>query len=172
MSGPAELRISAAILSDILGHARRELPNEACGLLAGSMASGTATAYHPARNAHASPYRYGLDADDLVRITFAIENAGDHLLAIVHSHPRSGAEPSPSDRHAARLYPGTPQLVIGLAAGDGVPPALRAWRIGPRRIEELPLRVGQSPASTSDTSPVARSTTTSRRGAPSSPPER
>jgi proteasome lid subunit RPN8/RPN11 len=171
VSAPAELRLGADVLARILAHARADLPNEACGLLAGTTATGQARAFHPARNADASPYRYALGPDDLVRITFAIERAGDDLLAIVHSHPRTGAEPSATDRRAAQLYPGTPQLIVGLA-GPGGGAVLRAWRIGSHALEELPVRLAQLPESTSSTSPVARSTITSRRGDPSSPPER
>lgn len=170
MVAAAELWLDAAIAARIVAHARAELPNEACGLLAGEVASGRARAFHPARNADASPFRFSVHPDDLVRITFAIEQAGHELVAIVHSHPRTAAEPSPSDRRAAQLYPGTLQLIVG-AAGEG-DAVLRAWRIGPDSVAELPVRVGQPLRSTSATSPVARSTRTSSRGAPSSPPER
>lgn len=170
MTTAAELRIGADLAARIVDHARAELPNEACGLLAGATASGRARAFHPARNADASPYRYRLEPEDLVRITFAIERAGDELVAIVHSHPRSAAEPSPSDRRAARLYPGTLQLIVSLATGGEA--GLRAWRIGPDGAQEVVVRVDQVSPSTTLTAPVARSTTTSSRGAPSSPPER
>ena len=53
------LAISAAIAEQMLAHARAEVPNEACGLLAGDLVSGVAGAYHPARNAEASPLQIG-----------------------------------------------------------------------------------------------------------------
>ena len=56
--------------------------------------TGGATAYHPARNAEASPLRYTVHPDDLLRITLAIDDAGEDLLAIFHSHTRSPAVPS------------------------------------------------------------------------------
>ena len=171
MSGTGEIRLGADLRAQILAHARAELPNEACGLLAGSTATGLARAFHPARNADASPYRYTLEPDDLVRITFAMERAGDELLAIVHSHPRTVAEPSLTDRRAAQLYPGTPQLIVSPSA-QGRAAVLRGGRIGPDAVEEVAVRIGQLPGSTSKTSPLARSTITSRRGDPSSPPVR
>ncbi|MDP9250765.1 MAG: M67 family metallopeptidase, partial [Chloroflexota bacterium] len=88
----------------LMAHARSELPNEACGLLAGSLASGRGNTYHPARNADASPLRYSVHPQDLVRITFAIEEAGEDLVAIFHSHTHSPAVPSATDRRAA-MYP-------------------------------------------------------------------
>lgn len=171
MSGTGELWLDADVRARILSHARAQLPNEACGLLGGSLATGTATAFHPARNAHASPYRYALDADDLVRICYAIERAGHELLAIVHSHPRTAAVPSPTDRRTAQLYPGALQLIVGFDGERGAA-TLRAWRIGPHAAAEVAVRVGQLPEAASMTSPLARSTITSRRGDPSSPPER
>ena len=142
MSDPGALRLSAELTEAIVDHARAEMPNEACGLLAGTVATGLAHAFHPARNAHPSPYRYSLDPDDLVRITFAIERAGDELLAIVHSHPRTEPEPSPTDRRAAALYPRTPQVIVGLEDDGDATPRLRAWRIGAGDDEEIAVRIG------------------------------
>ena len=89
-----------------------ELPNEACALLGG--AGGVVTSLHPARNAAASPYRFELDPADLVRVVHAIEAAGEELVAIFHSHPASGPEPSPTDLREARYD------VVQLIAGTGV----------------------------------------------------
>jgi proteasome lid subunit RPN8/RPN11 len=126
----------------LLAHARAELPNEACGILSGSLADGVATTFHPARNSEASPLRYNVHPEDLVRITFAIEDVGDDLVAIFHSHTRSPAIPSPTDRRAA-MYPDAFYLLASLA--DPVAPreqVLRAWRIRDGAVSEAPLRVG------------------------------
>ncbi len=98
------LAISAALADELLAHARTEVPNEACGILSGSAAEGRATTYHPARNAEASPYVYTVHPDDLVRIVLGIEDAGEDLVAIFHSHTHTPAEPSPTDRRQA-MYP-------------------------------------------------------------------
>ena len=93
MSG---LTLPAALAEEVMQHARADLPNEACGLLAGSVAAGLGRRFHPARNVEASPLRYNVHPEDLVRITFAIEDAGEELVAIFHSHTRSPAVPSPT----------------------------------------------------------------------------
>lgn len=125
----------------MLDHARAELPNEACGLLAGRALTGAVMRYHPARNALRSPLRFDLHPDDLVRITFAIEAAGDDLVAIFHSHVRSAAVPSASDAREARYA--VPYLIAGLGETAGqVLPQLRAWTLADGRIAELPLRIG------------------------------
>jgi len=133
--------IPIPLAEQLLEHARSELPNEACGLLAGSLADGVALAYHPARNSEASPLRYNVDPEDLVRIVFAIEEAGRDLVAIFHSHTRSPAVPSATDRRTAQ-YPGVFYLVSTLADSTAAPQrALRAWRIHGGQTFEVPLSI-------------------------------
>lgn len=136
---PRELRLPRRLAAELLAHARAELPNEACGIVAGLAESGTAVAYHPARNVHASPRRFLVDPEDHFRITFAIERAGQEAIAIFHSHPRSGPEPSPTDRRAASLHPGAIQLVASLR--DGAAGRMRAWRVRDGRAEPVPVRL-------------------------------
>ena len=139
MSG---LALPSSVADELMLHARGELPNEACGLLSGSLASGRATRFHPARNAEASPLRYNVHPEDLVRITFAIEDAGEELVAIFHSHTRSAAIPSATDRRTA-MYPDTFYLLASLADPDATAPrALRSWRIYRGQAFEVPLTIG------------------------------
>ena len=124
-----------------MDHARAELPNEACGLVSGSLVEARATDFHPARNVEGSPLRYNVHPEDLVRITFAIEDAGEDLVAIFHSHTRSAAVPSATDRRTA-MYPDAFYLLASLADPDAPPArALRAWRIHGGHTFEVPLRV-------------------------------
>jgi len=135
------LSLPAAMAEEVMRHARAELPNEACGLLSGSLADGRATTFHPARNVEASPLRYNVHPEDLVRITFAIEDAGQDLVAIFHSHTRSAAVPSATDRRAA-MYPDAFYLLASLAEPDAPPArALRAWRIVRGATFEVPFRL-------------------------------
>ncbi len=135
------LVLPPAVAEELLAHARHELPNEACGLLSGSLAAGRAKRFHAARNIEASPLRYNVHPEDLVRITFAIEDAGEDLVAIFHSHTRSAAVPSATDRRAA-MYPDPFYLLASLADPDAPPAsALRAWRIAHGEAIEVPLRL-------------------------------
>jgi proteasome lid subunit RPN8/RPN11 len=137
----AGLTIPAAIGLALLDHARAELPNEACGLLSGNRTAGRATAFHPARNEEASPLRYTVHRDDLVRIVFGIEDAGEDLVAIFHSHTHSPAVPSATD-HRTALYPDAFYVLATLADPDASPDAaLRAWRIQDGASREVPLRI-------------------------------
>ena len=133
------LTLPVAIAEELIRHARSEVPNEACGILAGDLATGVATAYHPARNADASPYVYTVHPDDLVRIVFAIEDAGEDLLAIFHSHTHTPAVPSPTDRRQAH-YPDAFYLLVTLSDPDATAAeSLRAWRIRDGESTEVSL---------------------------------
>jgi [CysO sulfur-carrier protein]-S-L-cysteine hydrolase len=135
------LTISAVLADELLAHARAEVPNEACGILSGSAAEGRAATYHPARNADASPYVYTLHSDDLVRIVMGIDDAGEDLVAIFHSHTHTPAEPSPTDRRQA-MYPDAIYLLATLMDADASPTqALRAWRIRDGNASEVLLGI-------------------------------
>lgn len=135
------LTLPRAVAEQLLAHARAEVPNEACGLLAGSLDAGEATTYHPARNADASPYVYTVHPEDLVRIVFGIEDAGQDLVAIFHSHTHTPAVPSPTDRRQAQ-YPDAFYLLATLSDPEAdAADALRAWRITDGESREVPLRI-------------------------------
>jgi proteasome lid subunit RPN8/RPN11 len=135
------LTLPDAVARAMLDHARSELPNEACGLVSGSLETGLAVAYHPARNSEQSPLRYNVDPDDLLRITLEIEAAGRDLVGIFHSHTHTAAMPSATDLRAA-MYP-EPFYVLATLANPGATPegAMRAWRIRDGRSAEVSLRI-------------------------------
>lgn len=136
------LAIPATLADELLAHARAEVPNEACGILSGDLSTGTADAYHPARNAEASPFVYSVHPEDLVRIVFGIEDAGRDLVAIFHSHTHTPAVPSATDRRSAQ-YPDAFYLLATLSDADAAPAeSLRAWRIIEGESSEVPLRIG------------------------------
>ena len=135
------LTITPDLAASLLAHARAEAPNEACGILSGLAGDGRATTYHPARNADASPYVYTVHPEDLVRIVLGLEDAGEDLVAIFHSHTHTPAVPSPTDRRQA-MYPDAVYLLATLMDPDAEPiQALRAWRIRDGAATEVPLRV-------------------------------
>jgi [CysO sulfur-carrier protein]-S-L-cysteine hydrolase len=117
-----------AIADQIIAHARAGLPDEACGIVAGR--DGVGTAFHPARNADASPYRYSIDSADLLRIVTEIDDAGEDLLAIYHSHTKSPAFPSRTDVDLA-FWPDSAYLIVSLAND---PPDVKAYTIRDGRI--------------------------------------
>ena len=84
----------------------------------------------PTRNKAASPYRYEIDPDDLLRLTIATDDADEVFWAIVHSHVRSPARPSPTDVGLA-FYPDALYLLVSLAERRA-----RARRVPDRRRDD------------------------------------
>lgn len=139
--GPASVTVSAALVHAIVEHARAEDPNEACGLVIGdraAVAGGHALRFVATRNKAASPYRYEIHPDDLLRLTIETDDADEVFWAIVHSHVRSPAYPSPTDVGLA-FYPDALYVLVSLAEDE---PALGAFRIVDGAIHRVELLVG------------------------------
>jgi proteasome lid subunit RPN8/RPN11 len=139
--GPTSVSLSAELLEAIVEHARAEDPIEACGLVIGDRPpadGGRALRFEPARNRAASPYRYEIHPDDLLRLTLETEDADETFWAIVHSHVRSPAYPSPTDLGLA-FYPDALYLLVSLAAPE---PSFGAYRIVDGAIYPVELLVG------------------------------
>ena len=133
--GPESAVLPEPIRTAIVEHARGDYPNEACGIVIGSAPAaegGRALRFVPARNAASSPYRYEIDSADLLRLTLAADDADEAFWAIVHSHVRSPARPSPTDI-ALALYPDSLYVLVSLADDQADPttgePGIRGWRI-------------------------------------------
>ena len=145
--GPPRATLPAAIHDALVTHARAEYPNEACGLIAGTApaaAGGTATSWHPTRNRAASPLRYEIHPDDLLRVSLEIDDADEVTWGIVHSHVSSPARPSPTDVGLA-FYPDALYLLVSLAEDQADPASgaesVRAWRIVDGAVFEVVLSV-------------------------------
>ena len=138
------LTLPAEVAQAMLDHARGELPNEACGLVSGSLLTGLAVEFHPARNTERSPLRYTVHPDDLLRITLEIEDADRDLVGIFHSHTHTPAVPSATDLRES-MYPDPFYVLATLADPDATPEgALRAWRIRKGAGTEVALRIEPS----------------------------
>jgi proteasome lid subunit RPN8/RPN11 len=119
--------IPDAVRAQLVAHAQREAPNEACGLIL--LRGGEAERYEPGRNKAASPYRFELEFDD-PDIWFAEDDG--YELAVFHSHPASPARPSRTDVENIGLWEGKPYVILSLSTGD-----VAAFRIERGHISEL-----------------------------------
>ncbi len=141
--GPSSVVVSAALVQSIVDQARSEDPNESCGLIIGDRPAadgGVALRFEAVRNRAASPYRYEIHPDDLLRLTIATDDADEVFWAIVHSHVRSPAYPSPTDVGLA-FYPDALYILVSLADDE---PALGAFRIVDGTIFPVELLVGSA----------------------------
>lgn len=131
------MRISRQLVDEIVAHAREEVPNECCGLVAGT--DGEAIRVYRARNAEESPVRYVVHPQDQFRITMEIEERGEEIAAIYHSHTRSPALPSQTDINLAEAWPDPLYLIVSLADPDA--PDIRGFSIRDGTVEEVSLDV-------------------------------
>ena len=108
----------------LVAHARREAPRECCGLGIGH--GDRVERIAPVTNLHPGATRYEADPRELIQHFQQMDERGEDLVVIYHSHPASPPRPSATDRRLA-FYPDTPYLIISLA--DPARPELRAWLI-------------------------------------------
>ena len=130
------MRIRKQLVEELIAHAREEAPNECCGMIGGG--DGSAATLYRSINAEASPLRYSLDATDQFRIMREMEQRGEELLAIYHSHTASAPYPSQTDVNLA-AYPDSVYLIVSLQ--DPEDPELRGFWIREGEIEEAKIDV-------------------------------
>jgi [CysO sulfur-carrier protein]-S-L-cysteine hydrolase len=130
------MRIAQSLIDQIVAHAREDMPNECCGMIGGLDGEGR-TVYRAA-NAEASPLRYSIDAREQFRLMREIEEAGEELTAIYHSHTKSPAYPSQTDVNLAG-WPDAVYLIASLAEAEA--PDVRGFWIRDGRIEDAELLV-------------------------------
>lgn len=127
------MKISTELLDRIVEHARRDFPNECAGMV--GVRGGRAVSVHEAENLAASPLRFEVDGLKVHRAIEAIEDGGDELGAIYHSHTRSEPFPSQTDVNFAAGWPGVEWIIVGLKG----PETVRGYRIEDGRITEVEL---------------------------------
>lgn len=141
MSKPYRLDLPRTLYQEMLDQARAELPNECCGLLAGTIRPGTAPGQlavgevqrrYPLVNERASPTEFFSEPRSMFQATRDIECRGFQILAIYHSHPTTDPVPSRTDRERS-YYPLVMNLIISLKENE---PRMAAWWVSPEEHSE------------------------------------
>ena len=130
------LRIARPVYEAMLAHLQAVYPQEGCGLLGG--AEDTAVHHTAIDNILRSPVAYEMDPTQQIRAMLALEEQGQEMLAIYHSHPAGPPHPSPTDV-AQAYYPDTAYVIVSLA--DREQPVAGAFRIGDGRYTTIPLMI-------------------------------
>lgn len=117
------MNLPADLADQILVHCRSGLPNEACGLLAGT--GGTVRAVYPTANTDASPVSFTIEPEGHFAALTEAEARGWELMGAFHSHVEGPAYPSRRDV-AGAAEPDWVWIVVGPMSGT---PQLRAFRI-------------------------------------------
>ena len=96
------IKLTQKQIEEIFAHARRELPNECCGLLGGR--GDFVNSVYRLKNAAVNPLiEYEAAPEDLFRAQKLMRERGENLIGIYHSHPRA-AEPFPSQTDIERAF--------------------------------------------------------------------
>jgi [CysO sulfur-carrier protein]-S-L-cysteine hydrolase len=131
------MKISQALIDEMVAHAREDLPNECCGMIGGR--DGEAIRVVRVENAAASPLRYEMDPQAQYDALKAIEDAGEALVAIYHSHTRSAAYPSQTDVNEAVMWPEQVYVIVSLEDEDA--PDVKAYSLKEMKIADVALDV-------------------------------
>ena len=131
------MEIAPELIDLIVAHARRDFPNECCGMIA--IRDGRAVSVHEAENLAASPLRFEVDGLEVHRTIETIEDGGAALGAIYHSHTRSQPYPSQTDINFAAGWPGVQWLIVGLRRDSE--PEVRCYRIDDGVVTEIEVHV-------------------------------
>jgi proteasome lid subunit RPN8/RPN11 len=130
------LTLPRALYRALVEEARRSLPNECCGLLAGR--GREVTRLFPAANALASPTAYEIRPRELFAIFREMRAAKLELVGIYHSHPTGDNAPSARDREQA-YYPDAAYVIV--SPTPDAPRPVRSFRLLGDDWEECEVEV-------------------------------
>ena len=117
----------------MIAHALEEAPNECCGLLIGrGLIIEESVRTH---NLCASPTRYQIDPADHVATIRRLRGTHQSIVGAYHSHPRTAAAPSQTDR-AEAFYPDFVWLIVSLLEPTG---DIAAFRLADGTVTSLPI---------------------------------
>jgi proteasome lid subunit RPN8/RPN11 len=131
------MKIPQQLIDEMVAHAREDLPNECCGMIGGR--DGEATRIVRVENAAASPLRYEMDPQGQYNALKAIEDAGEELVGIYHSHTRSAAYPSQTDVNEAVMWPEQVYVIVSLENSEE--PDVKAYSLKDMKIADVDLDV-------------------------------
>jgi len=117
------MKIPKDICEQIILQAQKDLPNEACGYLAGK--NGTVTKAYAIKNIDQSHEHFSFDPEEQFAAIKDMRKENLVAIAVYHSHPATPARPSKEDIKLA-YDPEIYYLIISLA-GDA--PDIKSFKI-------------------------------------------
>ncbi|WP_040320028.1 Mov34/MPN/PAD-1 family protein [Aeromicrobium marinum] len=136
------LTIDRATVDAIIAHARRDHPDEACGVVAGAIGSDLPTRHVPMLNAAMSPTFYEFDSGDLLRLYRDMDDRDEEPVVVYHSHTATEAYPSRTDIDLAS-EPGAHYVLVSTRDGahEAGPVDVRSYRIVDGEVTEEEVRI-------------------------------
>jgi proteasome lid subunit RPN8/RPN11 len=135
---PNVLQIDRSSYEAIVAHARRDHPDEACGVIAGPAGSDRPERFVPMLNAARSPTFYEFDSADLLRLYREMDANDEEPVVIYHSHTATEAYPSRTDISYAS-EPNAHYVLVSTRSEDET--EFRSFRIVDGEVTEEPVEV-------------------------------
>jgi len=132
------LRVPSEIRDAIVAHARRDHPNEACGVVAGPAGSDRPVRLIEMLNAAASPTFYQFDSIEQLKVWTAMDHADEEPVIIYHSHTATEAYPSRTDIAYAN-EPTAHYVLVSTRQPDRT--EFRSFRILDGTVTEEPVEI-------------------------------
>ena len=132
------LTIDRATYDAIVAHARRDHPDEACGVVAGPEGSDRPARFVPMLNAARSPTFYEFDSADLLQLYKEMDANDEEPVVVYHSHTATEAYPSRTDISYAS-EPNAHYVLVSTRTEDDT--EFRSFRIVDGAVDEEPVEV-------------------------------
>jgi [CysO sulfur-carrier protein]-S-L-cysteine hydrolase len=132
------LSIDSELVEAIIAHARRDHPDEACGVVAGPTGSDRPLRLVPMVNAERSPTFYRFDSLEQLAVWREMDQRDEEPIVIYHSHTATEAYPSRTDI-AYAAEPGAHYVVVSTRETDTV--EIRSFRIVDGEVTEEEVHV-------------------------------
>ena len=132
------LNVPQEIYDAIVAHARKDHPDEACGIVAGPEGSDRPERFVPMANAERSPTFYRLDPAEQLKVWREMDDRDEEPVVVYHSHTATEAYPSRTDISFAG-EPGAHYVLVSTRAEDST--EIRSYRIVDGSVTEEPVRV-------------------------------
>jgi proteasome lid subunit RPN8/RPN11 len=141
------LTISAAIRDAIVAHAKRDHPDEACGVVAGPEGSDRPERFVEMVNAAGSPTFYEFDSMELFGLYKEMDANDEEPVVIYHSHTATEAYPSRTDIGLAS-EPGAHYVLVSTRehGNSEGPVEFRSYRIIDGEVTEEEVAITGEPA--------------------------
>jgi [CysO sulfur-carrier protein]-S-L-cysteine hydrolase len=139
------LRVTDDVLRDVVTFCRAQHPNEACGFIVGTPKTLVGRRVVTMENIHPRPQRnYRMDNDAVVALHHAVDDAGEEIVAVFHSHTDSPPIFSSGHDHKDLEQAHDTGVAYLIVSTRTEHTTARAWRvalpfIGQKVAEEIPL---------------------------------
>jgi [CysO sulfur-carrier protein]-S-L-cysteine hydrolase len=135
------LVIRRDLVDAMVAHARRDHPDEACGVIAGPYGSDRPERFIEMENAERSPTFYRFDAAEQLKVWREMDANDEVPVVVYHSHTATEAYPSRTDISFA----GEPDAhYVLVSTRDPIEHELRSYRIVDGVVTEEPVKIIES----------------------------